>query len=349
MKQKNHTIVILLILTVALCITAGVSASMGSANIAIGDCYRIIASKIPGIKHLVSLDGVKEVYITIVLNVRLPRIIIAGLVGGSLAVVGAAFQGLFRNPLTDPHILGVSSGAALGATFAIMSGITLRIGSLGFMGICAFIGAILTVIVVYTLAGVGGRNNITSILLTGTAISTMLSAIISLLMTLHREEIEKVYLWTLGSFSAATWGKVRFLSWFVLIGVVILLCFAKDLNVMMTGEDSAKSLGINITWVKRMIVIFASLLVGACVSVSGIIGFVGLLIPHCTRLITGPDHRRLLPYCCFFGAIFMIICDTIARCITQPSELPVGVITALFGAPYFIFLLYYNQKKNNRQ
>lgn len=349
MNQKNHTIVVLLILTVALCIVAGVSASMGSANIAIGDCYRIIASKIPGIKHLVSLEGVKEVYITIVLNVRLPRIIIAGLVGCSLAVVGAAFQGLFRNPLSDPHILGVSSGAALGATFAIMSGITLRIGSLGFMGICAFVGAILTVIVVYSLAGIGGRNNITSILLTGTAISTMLSAIISLLMTLHREEIEKVYLWTLGSFSSATWGKVRFLSWFVLIGVVVLLCFAKDLNVMMTGEDSAKSLGINITWVKRMIVIFASLLVGACVSVSGIIGFVGLLIPHCTRLIAGPDHRRLLPYCCFSGAIFMILCDTIARCITQPSELPVGVITALFGAPYFIFLLYYNQKKSHRQ
>lgn len=345
MKKKKHVAGVLLLLSVALVIVIGISASLGSANIPIMDCFRIMASRLPGIRHFVDVGEVKEVYQTIVINVRLPRILLAGLTGCGLAVVGAAFQGLFRNPLSDPHILGVSSGAALGATFAMLSGISFRIGSLGFVGICAFAGAIITVLVVYTLSGVGGRNNVTGLLLTGTAISTMLSAIISLLMTLHRNELEKVYMWTLGSFSSATWGKVQYLVLFVGIGVAVILCYSNDLNVLLTGEDSAKSLGINITRVKRILIFFASLLVGACVSVSGIIGFVGLLIPHCTRLIAGPDHRRLLPYCCFSGAIFLILCDTIARTITQPSELPVGVITALFGAPYFIFLLYYNQKK----
>lgn len=349
MKKKNKVFGMILLLTAVLIVVMGVATSLGSANIPVKDCYRIIASRIPGVNRLVSMEDVKEVYQNIVINVRLPRILMAGLTGCGLAVVGAAFQGLFRNPLSDPHILGVSSGAALGATFAMLSGITFRFGSLGFVGICAFAGAILTVMVVYGISHASGSNNITSMLLTGTAISTMLSAMISLLMTLHRNKIEKVYMWTLGSFSSASWGKVRFLCVFVVIGVAMILMFANDLNVLLTGEDSAKSLGINTIRVKRMLVVFASLLVGACVSVSGIIGFVGLLIPHCTRLIAGPDHRRLLPYCCFSGAIFLIVCDTIARCITQPSELPVGVITALFGAPYFIFLLYYNQRKMNRQ
>lgn len=348
MKKRKQVAGILLLLTVILVIVIGISASLGSANIPVMDCFQIMASRIPGLRNLVDVGEIKEVYQTIVMNVRLPRILLAGLTGCGLAVVGAAFQGLFRNPLADPHVLGVSSGAALGATFAMLSGISFRVGSLGFIGVCAFVGAIITVAIVYTLSGVGGRSNMTSMLLTGTAISTMLSAIISLLMTLHRDEIEKVYLWTLGSFSSASWGKVQYLTWFVGIGVAVLLCYSNDLNVLLTGEDSAKSLGINITRVKRILIIFASLLVGACVSVSGIIGFVGLLIPHCTRLIAGPDHRRLLPLCCFSGAIFMILCDTIARTITQPSELPVGVITALFGAPYFVFLLYYNQKKINR-
>ena len=345
MKKRKQVAGVILLLVVLLVIVIVLSASLGSANISVMDCFRIMASRLPGIRHFVDIGDIKEVHRTIVIDVRLPRILLAGLTGCALAVVGAAFQGLFRNPLSDPHILGVSSGAALGATFAMLSGISFRIGSLGFVGICAFAGAIITVFAVYTLSRVGGRNHITSMLLTGTAISTMLSSIISLLMSLHRDEIEKVYLWTLGSFSSATWGKVQYLACFVGIGVIVILCFSNDLNVLLTGEDSAKSLGINITLVKRILIVFASLLVGACVSVSGIIGFVGLLIPHCTRLIVGPDHRKLLPFCCFVGAIFLIVCDTLARTITQPSELPVGVITAIFGAPYFIFLLYYNQKK----
>lgn len=348
MKKKRRMGSILMILLILLCLSIGVASSLGAANIPVKDCFRIIGSKIPFMKEWISLEGVKEVHKTIVLNVRLPRILLAALVGCGLSVVGATFQSLFHNPLADPHILGVSSGAALGATFAMLSGITFRIGSLGMIGICAFLGAIITVFVVYSIAGAGRGNSITNVLLTGTAISTMLSAVISLLMSLHRDEIEKVYLWTLGSFSSASWGKIRFVFCFVVLGAIIIILFANDLNVIMTGEDSAKSLGIDTIWMKRVLIIVSSLLVGACVSVSGIIGFVGLIIPHGTRMIAGPDHRRLLPYCCFTGAIFMILCDTIARCIMQPSELPVGVITALFGAPYFVLLLYLNQRKINR-
>ena len=348
MKEKGKMTGILLALIGLLILVLGVCTALGSADIPVAHCYRIIGSRIPLLKNFISLEDVRSVHITILLSVRLPRILLAGIVGCGLAIVGAAFQGLFRNPLADPHILGVSSGAALGATIAILSGVSLWIGSLGFIAICAFAGAIITVFLVYSISGIGGKNHLTSMLLTGTAISTMLSSVISLLMTLNRDKLENVYMWTLGSFSNASWGKIRFAGGMVAVGTMVILMFANDLNVMLTGEDSAKSLGIQILKVKRIIILVSSLLVGACVSVSGIIGFVGLLIPHCTRLLIGPDHKKLLPCCCFIGAIFMMICDTIARCIIEPSELPVGVITALFGAPYFIFLLYYNQRKMNR-
>lgn len=348
MKNKGKFTGNLIILAVLTVTVMGICAALGSADIPVADCYRIMGSRVPFIKNFISMDGVKNVHVTILLSVRLPRIILAGIVGCGLAVVGASFQGLFRNPLADPHILGVSSGAALGATIAILSGISFWIGSLGFIAICAFAGAVITVFIVYSISGIGGKNHLTTMLLTGTAISTMLSAVISLLMTLNRDKLENVYMWTLGSFSSADWGKIRFTGILVAAGAAVILMFSNDLNVMLTGEDSAKSLGVQILKVKRIIILVSSLLVGACVAVSGIIGFVGLLIPHCTRLITGPDHKKLLPCCCFSGAIFLMICDTIARCVIEPSELPVGVITALFGAPYFIFLLYYNQKKLNR-
>lgn len=345
MKQKRRLAQILIGLIIVLIAVISISASLGSARIAVMDCFKIIVSKIPILDQCVDVSDIKEVYFTIVCKVRLPRILLAGITGCGLAVVGAVFQGLFRNPLADPHILGVSSGAALGATIAMLSGISFHIGSLGVIGVFAFVGALITVLFVYMISMFGSSHHVTSMLLTGTAVSTMISAVISLLMSLHHDEIEKVYMWTLGSFSSANWGKVRFLLFFVGIGTVIMILFANDLNVLMTGEDSAKSLGINIVAVKKIMIVVASFLVGACVSVSGIIGFVGLLIPHCTRIVVGPDHRRLLPICCFVGAIFMILCDTIARTLIAPSELPVGVITAIFGAPYFIFLLYYSQRK----
>lgn len=321
------------------------SVSVGSANIHPLDSAKVILARIPLVSSLVSTESIKPVYETIIWNVRLPRILLAGLVGGGLAVVGATFQGLFRNPLADPHILGVSSGAALGATLAMFTGISVNFLGLGIIGLFAFLGALMTVFVVYSLSSMQRSMAVTNILLIGTAISTLLSSIISLLMTFHREQIEKVYMWTLGSFSAATWAKVVFLAVLTLGGSLVTMLFARELNVILMGEEVAKSLGIDTTKVYKILIVFGSFVVAACVSVSGIIGFVGLIIPHAVRLLRGPNYRTLLLYSWLVGATFTIICDTVARTLVAPSEIPVGVITAIIGAPYFIMLLYIRNRE----
>lgn len=334
----------LLLLSLLLLLCIIISASMGSANLSIIDSFKIILSRLPFMDKIMDLTEIPLVYEKIVWQIRMPRIILAGLVGCGLSVVGVAFQGLFRNPLADPHIIGVSSGAAVGATIAMLSGISLNILGLGVIGTFAFLGAILTAFVVYRLSSVGNNSSVTSILLTGTAASTMLSSIISLLMIFNKDQIEKVYLWTLGSFSAATWDRVGFLAIFTLICGGGLILFSRELDVITTGNDTAESLGINTARVKKILIVAASLQVAACVSVSGIIGFVGLVIPHCLRLINGPKHRSLLPLAGLGGAVFMILCDTIARNAVSPSEIPVGVITAILGTPFFIYLLQKNRK-----
>ena len=336
-RRKNMVLGILIFLLLLVTIVA--AASVGSAQLSIGDSLKIILSRIPGISNLISMDSIKPTHIKIVWNIRIPRILLAGLSGASLALVGACFQGLFRNPLADPQIIGVSSGAALGATIAVLSGITLNFLGLGVVGIFAFVGAILTVFLVYRLACTGNQASVVYIVLSGTAISSMLSAVISLLMSIRREQLEKVYMWTLGSFSAATMSKVCFLLVFFLVCSCILFLYSKELNIFSTGEETAQSLGVDTAKVKKVIIIVASLLVAACVSVCGIIGFVGLIIPHCIRLIFGPKHERLLPLSALTGAIFLILCDTLARIVRAPGELPVGVITALCGAPYILILL----------
>jgi len=326
-----------------LCIVG--AASLGSAHLSFFDSLRIIGSGIPGLHSIVSTDGIADVYTKIVWQVRMPRILLAGLVGCGLSVVGATFQGLFRNSLADPHILGISSGAAVGATIAIISGISFHF--LGLSGICAaaFAGAVVTAFLVYRISSIGSKLPVMNILLTGIAVSAMFSALISLLMTLNRDQIDKVYMWTLGSFSSASKTRVLFLLFFVVAATAGLMLYARKLNVIATGDETAESLGIDTSRVKKVLIVLASLLVAACVSVSGIIGFVGLIIPHCTRIISGPKHERLLPLSCFAGAIFMILCDTLARTLAAPSEIPVGVITSVFGAPFFIFLLQRSKRK----
>lgn len=316
-----------------------VAVSVGSADLSVMDSLRMVLNKIPFISGMVDTSDIGTTYETIIWKVRMPRILLSALAGGALAVVGAAFQGVFKNSLADPHILGVSSGAALGATLAMMTGIYINFLGLGTIGVFAFAGALVTVFLVYRVSKINGEISTTSMLLTGTAISTMLSAVISLLMTFNNDKIVKVYMWTMGSFSSATWEKVSFLSFFVCIGTAILIGFARKLNVLMMGEEDAKCLGINTEKTRRVIIVVASLLVAATVSVSGVIGFVGLIVPHCVRMISGSDNRRLMPYAFFVGAIFLTVCDTMARTIAAPTEIPVGIITSIFGAPYFIVLV----------
>ncbi|WP_312106641.1 iron ABC transporter permease [Lachnoclostridium sp.] len=343
--NKRKTSFYYLVFTLLLLITIVITASVGSANITIYDSLKVLLSKMPLIRNLMDTSDIPKNYVTIIWNIRIPRILLSGLSGASLALVGACFQGLFRNPLADPQILGISSGAALGATLATLSGVTISFFGLGVIGAFAFIGALLTVLLVYQIAFTGSTGSVTHIVLTGTAISSMLSAMISLLMSIRREQIEKVYMWTLGSFSAASMRKVGFLLLFFIVCATIIIVHARELNIIAAGEETAESLGIDTLKVKRTLIIVGSLLVAACVSVCGIIGFVGLIIPHVIRLLLGPRHERLLPFSCIFGAFFLIVCDTLARTLRAPGEFPVGVITALFGAPYFLLLLYRDKKR----
>lgn len=321
------------------------SVSVGSADLSFLDSLRLAAAKIPYLGRFVETSHLDAKYEVIVWKVRMPRVVMSALVGAALAVVGAAFQGIFRNPLADPHILGVSSGAAFGATLAMLFGTTSGFLGLGAMGTSAFIGALATVFLVYNISRIGGEISVTNMLLVGTALSTFLSSCISLLMTFHSDRIDKVYMWTLGSFSSATWEKVGFLAVFVLFGVGALFLYAGKLNIILLGEDEAKCLGIDVVKTRRRIITAASLLVGAAVAVSGIIGFVGLIIPHCVRMISGADNRKLMPYAFLAGAVFVVLCDTVARTVAAPTEIPVGIITSMFGAPYFIFLVFSQRKK----
>lgn len=321
------------------------ASSVGTASLSAGDSLVLILNKIPVLKNMVDASGISGVYETIIWEVRLPRVLLAALAGGALGVVGAAFQGIFRNPLADPYVLGVSSGAALGATIAMMFGVQIELAGLGSIGAAAFLCALITVFCIYQVSYMGGIPSMTNMLLAGTAISTLLSSMISLLITFNRGSLERVYMWTLGSFNAATWGKVQFMGAFLLIGSVVLWIFAQELNLMLTGEDNAKSLGVSIKRVRIVIIVTSSLLVAAAVSVSGVVGFVGLVVPHCVRIIFGVDYRYLIPFSMVSGAMFTVFCDTIARTAAAPTEIPVGVVTALFGAPFFLYLLFKQGRK----
>lgn len=343
--KKTFPWIRLIVLMIILFFVIVWAVMVGSSSMTFSDSVKTICAKLPVIKEQIDISEISTTYEVIIWKVRMPRALLSALVGGALAIVGTAFQGVFRNSLADPHILGVSSGAALGATIAMLAGISINFMGLGTIGVFAFIGALTTVFFVYQIARIGGELSTINMLLTGTAMSTMLSAVISLLMTFNKEQIDKVYMWTMGSFSAANWDKVKFLGISTLIALVVLVAYSGKLNILMLGEDDAKCIGLDTIKIRRVIIFVASLLVAAAVSVSGVIGFVGLIIPHSIRMISGADNRKLLPYAFFVGAIFLTICDTLARTISAPTEIPVGIITSVCGAPYFIGLLITRRKK----
>lgn len=312
--------------------------TLGVANITFVNSLKIIIEKIPFINKYIDMKDVINTHRIIIWQIRLPRILLAGIVGMGLSVVGVTFQSMFKNPMADPYVLGVSSGAALGATLSIVLG-------LPFINIWAFCGAILTVLFVFQISKIGTKVQSITLLLAGIAISSMMSSIISVLMIFNRDKIEMIIFWIMGSVSAASWKHVSILLPVTLIGITVIMFFARELNLFLVGDDSAKSLGVETDKVKKILLVISSVIIAFTVSVSGIIGFVGLIIPHAIRLIIGPDHRALIPFSALGGALFMIICDTIARTIIPPTEIPVGAVTAIFGSPYFIYLLYRSKKK----
>lgn len=319
--------------------------NLGVASINFEKTSRIILSKIPFVNNLITLNDIKETSAIIILKIRLPRIILAALVGSGLSIVGAAFQGIFKNPMAEPYVLGVSSGASVGATIAIVLGAGLSFFGITFETLFAFIGAILTTVLVYSIARVGNKVPVVNLLLSGVVISFFFSSIISILMTLNSDKVDKIVFWLMGSVAAASWTQIVLITPVLCVGFYIIYYYSRDLNVILMGEEEAKTMGVNVEMVKTRLLIVSALVVGVIVSFSGIIGFVGLIIPHIIRLIFGSDNRIVIPFSAVYGAIFMIVCDTIARIALNPTELPVGVITSFFGAPFFIYLLYKSKKK----
>ncbi|HHW58559.1 MAG TPA: iron chelate uptake ABC transporter family permease subunit [Clostridia bacterium] len=287
------------------------------------------------------LGSGSEINRKIVLSLRLPRVIESAFVGMGLSVVGAFFQGLLRNPMADPYVLGISSGAAFGATIAIILG--LGIFGLSFM---AFITSLITVFFVYTISKSGIRVSMTTMLLAGIAISAFMSAIISLLMILNHDQFSRIVFWTMGGFGLVSWNQVIYSVPVILIGSFVMYVFSRDVNAILTGEEVAEHLGVNTELVKKIILIIGSLVTATAVSVGGIIGFVGLIVPHISRLIVGPDNRVLVPFSAIAGATFLTFADLLARIILKPMEIPIGIITATFGGPFFLYLLIRSKQKS---
>lgn len=275
-------------------------------------------------------------------QLRLPREVLALLVGATLSICGAAYQSLFRNPLTDPYILGVSSGASLGAAVAILLGFEAYFYG---VGLSALVTSLLTVVLIYRIASIGNRLHTATLLLTGVCLTLLIGALVSFLMVMHHDKMDRIIFWTMGSFASASWMDIAIVAPVAIVGIVLLLVYAKDLNILLAGGNEAQSLGVETEKVKRIILFVTTLMVAFSVASCGVIGFVGLIVPHAVRLVMGPDNRRLMPVAVFVGALFMLLCDTAARTLFQPSELPVGSLTAIVGAPLFIYMLYRNKNQ----
>jgi iron complex transport system permease protein len=316
----------LLILVIVLSVT------MGSVKIPPLRSIRILFQSILGLT-----ETGNETERTIIVSLRLPRAILAGFVGAGLSVSGATFQALLRNPLADPYILGVSSGAAVGAILAILLGL----GTFSFgLPLASFLGALLTILVVFYFGRQDGKIHPNTLLLAGVITGSFLSALIMFFISVsQREELHTIIFWLMGDFSFSNARAILIIFPYILLGVFLLYLRSRHLNLILSGEENAVQLGVDVEKLKLISYLSASLVTAASVSVCGLIGFVGLIIPHSARLIFGPDHRLLIPSAALLGASFLIASDTFARTLLAPVELPVGVITAAFGGPFFIYLL----------
>ncbi|HHY95833.1 MAG TPA: iron ABC transporter permease [Firmicutes bacterium] len=277
---------------------------------------------------------------TIIWQLRLPRVLLAGLTGGCLGIAGSLFQALFRNPLADPYLIGASSGASLGAVLAIALSLELHLFGLGTVPLLAFLGSTGAVLLVYHLARERGYVSVLALVLAGVAVSYFLSALVSLLTYLTADErLHQIAFWLMGGFGTATWTGVRIALPYFVVGMLVALACARDLNSLLLGEETAHHLGVEVERTKRVVLATASLLTEVAVASGGVIGFVGLVIPHLVRMAGGPDHRFLIPAAALGGACTLMLADAVARTVLAPAELPVGLVTAMAGAPFFVYVL----------
>ena len=341
MKQSGYRAWWLPLSLAAATLTAIIyAAGMGHIVIPGNDILRVIAARITGNSGL--LAGVDPVFPFVVLDVRLPRILTATLVGGGLALSGVIYQGILLNPLADPYTLGVSSGAAFGAALALLANLSLM-GHFS-VPLFAFVGAALTLLVVLYLSSFNGQISANTLILSGVIVGAILAAGISFLKYLADEQVAVIIFWLMGSFASRTWMDVTVVAGAVVFGLVLSLFYARDLNILSLGNRSADTLGVESTRVRWILLLGASLVTAVCVSVSGIIGFIGLIVPHLMRFLVGPDNRKLLPVSILAGALLLLVADTVTRAVL-PVEVPIGVLTALIGGPFFCVIFRRRQRR----
>jgi len=345
MRTGIRTLKYILVLLIILGLVVVVAASIGAAKISLKDTSLILASYILGINHYINTDALEHQDIVIISQIRLPRILLSIFVGMALAGAGVIFQGLFRNPMADPFVIGVSAGAALGATIGLVF-----ITGVGLLGIStttifALLGAMGTTFLVYNISRVRGKVSVITLLLSGIALSAMLSAVTYFIMIFKTHDMAKIVFWIMGGFTSASWSNFIILAPVVTTLVIISGFFMKDLNIISLGDERAVQLGVQTDRVKKILLVLASLIAAAAVAMSGIIGFVGLITPHILRLLVGPDHKILYPTSVLAGGIVLLISDTIARTVLMPREIPVGIITSVIGVPFFLYLLVKSKKQ----
>ncbi|MEE8503768.1 MAG: iron ABC transporter permease [candidate division NC10 bacterium] len=322
------------ILTAGLVGAIVLALSVGTVRVGFAEIFGMLFGKF--FPNPVSWTETQE---TIVLSLRLPRTLLAGIVGSALALAGAGFQAISRNPLADPYILGVSSGAAFGVVMGVLTGLGAGTGIL-FLPLFGFVGALVAAVVVYGIASIDGRLPVHTLLLAGVVVSLFFSSAIMLASALMQaEELQGVVFYLMGNLRVVSYPTIGIVLGCLLIGTALIYGQVLALNLLSAGEEAAAQLGVEPEWVKRIIFVACSLVTGAAVSASGSIAFVGLMVPHAVRLCLGSDNRLVIPASLFGGAIFLILADIVARTVAAPLELPVGVITAFVGAPFFAYLL----------
>ena len=323
------------VVVLALSVLAGLF--VGDVNVPPQAIVLDVLSRIPLLHIHSTLSSVDS---AIVWQIRFPRVVLAALVGGTLALCGAAYQGIFRNPLADPYLLGVAAGAGLGATIAIVEAINLTVLGVHALPLFAFCGALIAVALAYGIGrSVGAGRSSTTLILGGVAVAAFLTAIQTFLQQRHTDQLQIIYNWILGSVATDGWSEVLTMLPYALLAMVVILLYGRMLDVMGLGDDAARTLGVRTGQVRLIIIGAVTIGTAAAVAVSGLIGFVGLIVPHFVRLLGIRSHRTLLPVSLLLGAAFLVLCDLVARTAVAPSELPIGVVTAIIGAPAFAFVL----------
>jgi len=345
MKTINRTLKYTLILIIMLILLVIFASSVGSANLSIKETTIIIGSFISPVSFFVDAGSIDPRSFAIISQIRLPRIFVAIFVGIALASAGVIFQGIFRNPMADPYIIGVSAGASFGATIGLLFTTGIRLLNISCTSIFAFLGAIAVTFLVYNISRIRNKTSVLTLLLAGVALSALLSALNSFILIFRAHDLAKVIFWLMGGLTAATWQQFFVIAPIIIILLAISSFYMRDLNIISLGDERASQIGVQTERTKKILLILASLIAAAAVSVSGIIGFVGLITPHILRLIVGPDHKILYPTSAIAGGIVLLASDTLARTILTPREIPVGIITSIVGVPFFLYLLIRSKRK----